>query len=120
MPKKVRIIVKIIIIALFTLMASFTNSKASDTEKSITFADKELYSLIKEQLQKYNRDSINSYKDDENIIIVDITKIDYLNIGTSGNKITDLSGIEEFTFLESLSITNNYTSDERFARNNKN
>lgn len=120
MPKKLRIAVKIIIIAWFMLIASFTNSKASNIEKSITFADKELYSLIKEQLQKYKKESIISYNDNENSIVADITKINSLIISTGGNKITDLSGIEEFSFLESLSITNNYTSDGRITRHNKN
>lgn len=120
MLKKFKIIVRIIIIALFMLIASFTTSKASNTEKSITFTDKELYFLIKENLQRNNRESLISYNDNENSIVADITKIKSLFIRAGGNKITDLSGIEGFSFLETLSITNNYTSDERIARYNKN
>ena len=115
MPRRAKIIIKIIIIALFMLTASFTKSEASNTEKSITFTDKKLYSLIKEQLQKSHQESIISYNDDEKNIIADITNIKLLIISTDENKITDLSGIEEFKFLEHLSITNNYNSDKRIT-----
>lgn len=118
MPKKVRIIVKIICIALFILIASFTKSKASDTEKSITFADKELYNSTKEYIQKYRQDSFIGCNDDENTIIADITKLTSLLIH-SENGITDLSGIEGFTFVTTLSISNNYNdSGERTSRYN--
>lgn len=75
MLKKVKIIM---IIILFMLTLNVTNSEASNTEKSIVFADKEFYFLVKENLQKNKRETIISYNDNENSIVADITKIDSL------------------------------------------
>ncbi len=110
MKKKVIIpLMCLFMFALFTTIIGTSEVYAQEEQKQITFKDENMYNAIKQKVEG----KIVSYDDTKKEITMtkgNIDSITGLDL-TEDNKIVDISGIENFTNLHDLRLSNNKISD---------